>query len=56
MKKTLWCKKLFLAALLSGSLLLQTPTCAEQAAFVTAASSAMTAGGVLYLVSRVVSG
>lgn len=53
MKTNAW-KKLFVAALLSGSFLFQTPTCTEQAAFVTAASSAVTAGGVLYLVGRVV--
>lgn len=36
--------------ILSGSVLLQVPTCFEA---VTALSSAVTAGGVMYLVARV---
>jgi len=42
-----------LSALAGGSMLLQTSVCAEQAAVATAIASAVTAGGVLYLVSRV---
>ncbi len=41
-------------ALLSGTILFQTPGCTETAAVVTALSSALTAGGVLYLVRRVI--
>ncbi len=40
-----------LLAVLSGALILQTPGCAET---VSAISNALTAGGVLYLVRRVV--
>jgi hypothetical protein len=46
-------KKLALA-LLSGTILFQTPGCTETAAVVTAVSSALTAGGLLYLVNRVI--
>ena len=46
-------KKLFAFGLLGGAILLQTPACAEQAAVVTAVTSTITAGGVLYLVGRV---
>jgi hypothetical protein len=53
MKKSVW-KKLLAIGVLGGSFLFQTPTCTERAAFVTAVSSAITAGGVLYLVDRVI--
>ncbi len=38
---------------LGGSFLMQTPGCVDTAVFVTTASQVVTAGGVLYLVSRV---
>jgi hypothetical protein len=53
MKKHEW-KKLALA-LLSGSILFQTPGCTDTALFITSVASAITAGGVIYLVRRVVS-
>ncbi len=40
-------------ALLSGAILCQVPACAETALFVTSVSSVLTAGGVMYLVGRV---
>jgi len=52
MKKNVW-KKLLVVGLLGGSFLFQAPTCTERAAFVTAVSSAITAGGVLFIVDRV---
>jgi hypothetical protein len=52
MKRKAW-KKLLTVGLLGGAILLQTPACVEQAAVVTAVTSTITAGGVLYLVSRV---
>jgi hypothetical protein len=52
MRKLEW-KKLALA-LLSGTILFQAPGCVEMATVVTAISSALTAGGVLYLVRRVI--
>ena len=53
MKRSGW-KKLLVVGLLSGSFLFQAPTCTQQAAWITAITSTATAGGVLYLVSRVV--
>ena len=53
MKRSVW-KKLLAVGVLGGSFLFQAPTCTDQAALVTAVSSAITAGGVLYLVDRVV--
>jgi hypothetical protein len=53
MKRSLW-KKLLAVGVLGGSFLFQTPTCTERAALVTAFSSAITAGGVLYLVNQVI--
>ena len=53
MRRSLW-KKLLAVGLLGGSCLFQTPTCTDQAAWVTAVSSAVTAGGVIYLVDRVI--
>jgi hypothetical protein len=38
----------------SGSVLFQAPSCAETAAVVTSAASVATAGGVLYLVTRII--
>jgi hypoxanthine-guanine phosphoribosyltransferase len=52
-KRNRW-KKLLLVGVLGGSFLFQAPTCTERAAWVTAFSSAITAGGVLYLVERVI--
>lgn len=52
MKKSVW-KKLLAVGLLGGLFLFQAPTCADRAATITAVSSLVTAGGVLYLVGRV---
>jgi hypothetical protein len=52
MKKRMW-KRLLAVGLLGGACLLQLPTCTQQALWATAVSSAVTAGGVLYIVSRV---
>jgi hypothetical protein len=53
MKRSVW-KKLLAIGVLGGSFLIQTPTCTERATLVTAFTSAITAGGVLYLVDRVI--
>ena len=53
-KRSVW-KRLLAIGVLGGSLLFQAPTCADQAAIITAASSAVTAGGVLYIVNRIIS-
>lgn len=53
MKKKLW-KKLLAVGVLSGSIMFQTPACVQTAEVVTAASSLVTAGGVIYLVDRVI--
>ncbi|MFQ5805563.1 MAG: hypothetical protein ACE5I3_03825 [Phycisphaerae bacterium] len=53
MKRNTW-KKLLAVGVLGGAFLFQTPTCTERAVWVTAVSSAATAGGVLYLVGRIV--
>jgi hypothetical protein len=55
MKKHAWWKKLLAIGALSGAVLFQTPTCTEQAILTTAFTSTITAGGVLYLVNRVIS-
>ncbi len=47
-------RKLLAVGLIGGSFLFQTPTCTERAQVITAASTAVTAAGVLYLVDRVV--
>ena len=53
MKISKW-KKMLAVGLISGSFLLQTnTTCTDQAQVVTAVSSVITAGGVLYVVDRV---
>ena len=53
MKISKW-KKLLAVGLISGSFLFQTTTtCTEQAQTVTAISSVITAGGILYVVDRV---
>ncbi len=44
----------FLASLSSGAFMLQTAGCAETALVATGIFSAVTAGGVIYLVSRIV--
>lgn len=44
----------FAYAFLSGAVLFQAPGCAETALGITTLSSAITAGAVVYLVSRVV--
>jgi hypothetical protein len=43
-----------LALLLGSGLLMQTPGCTETAAGITALASAITAGGVIYLVIKVI--
>lgn len=53
MKKKMW-KKLVVIGVISGSIMFQTPACVQTAEVVTAAASMVTAGGVLYLVDRVV--
>ena len=53
MTKSVW-KKLLAVGLIGGSFLFQTPTCAERAQIITAASSVVGAAGVLYLVDRVI--
>lgn len=45
--------KRFALTFLSGAILFQAPACAETALFVTTLSSVVTAGGVVYLVGRV---
>ncbi len=40
-------------AVLSGSILLQAPGCVEAALGITSVASALTAGGVLYLVGKI---
>jgi len=52
MRKTGW--KKWAIAVASGSMLLQAPGCVEAAAVVTSFSSLVTAGGVWYLISRVI--
>ncbi len=54
MKKRNGWKKLLVMGLLGGSFLFQTPTCTDRMAVITAFNSAITAGGVLYIVNRVV--
>ncbi len=41
-------------AVLSGTILLQAPGCAETAAVITAAASSVSAGGILYLLRKVI--
>jgi hypothetical protein len=41
-------------AMLSGSILFQLPGCTEAAIYIGSVASAITAGGVLYLVRRVI--
>jgi len=53
MKKLAWWQKWLALGALGGAVLFQAPTCTEQASFITAFSSVVTAGGVLYLVNRV---
>jgi hypothetical protein len=53
MKNNVW-KKLLAVGLIGGSFLFQAPTCVDRAQIVTAVSSVVTAGGVLYLVDRVI--
>jgi hypothetical protein len=52
-KRSVW-KKVLAIGLLGGSVLFQAPTCTDQAAAITAISSAVSAAGVLYLVEQVV--
>ena len=51
MRKRSWNKWAVLLA--SGAFLLQTPACVETATILTSISSVISAGGVLYLVGRV---
>lgn len=53
-KRWMMWKRLSLA-LLTGSVLLQAPACGDFAAAIVTISSAVTAGGVVYLVARVMS-
>ncbi len=53
MKIKLW-KRLIVFGALGGSFLFQTPTCTQRATVSTAISSAITAGGVLYIVDRII--
>ena len=53
MMKKMW-KKLLAVGLISGAFMFQTPTCTPTAEVITAGASLVTAGGVLYLVDRVV--
>ena len=53
MMKKMW-KKLLVVGLVGGSIMFQTPTCTQTAEVITAGASIVTAGGVLYLVDRVV--
>jgi hypothetical protein len=53
MKRNVW-KKLLAVGLIGGSFLFQAPTCTERAAVITAFSSVITAGGLLYIVDRVI--
>lgn len=46
-------RKMLAIGLIGGSLLFQTPTCAERAQVVTAVTSFVSMGGVLYIVDRV---
>jgi hypothetical protein len=52
MRKTGW--KKWAVAVASGSMLLQVTGCVETAAVVTSFSSLVTAGGVWYLISRII--
>lgn len=52
-KRSVW-KKVLAIGLLGGSILFQAPTCTDQAAAITAISSAISAAGVLYLVQQVI--
>lgn len=51
MRKWKW--KSSMLAMMSGMVLLQTPACAEQALYLSTVANVLTAGGVMFLVSRV---
>lgn len=51
MRKRQW--KTWLVMISSGSLMFQTPGCVESAAVATSFFTAITAGGVVYLVSQI---
>ncbi|MFH1746259.1 MAG: hypothetical protein ABIG44_04370 [Planctomycetota bacterium] len=51
MRKHAW--KMWALAMASGAVLLQTPACVETATIVTSVAQVITAGGVVYIVSRV---
>jgi hypothetical protein len=51
MRRNYW--KKWAIAVISGSTLLQIPGCVETAALITSAASLATAGGVWYLVTRI---
>ncbi len=53
-KKIRLFKKLLAMSVVGGAVLFQAPTCADQAQIVTAASSLVTAAGVVYIVDRIV--
>lgn len=46
-------RKKWIASVLSGSVLLQTTACIQNAVTIGSISSVVTAGGVLYIISRV---
>ncbi len=54
MKRTSWWKKMLAIGALSGAVLFQTPACTDAAQIITAGASVVTAGGVMYLVDRVI--
>lgn len=51
MKPARW--KSWAVLFMSGSMLFQTPSCVETAAVITSAASALSAGGIIYLVTRI---
>ncbi|GEM_PF-3409058 len=53
-KKIKLLKKLLAMSVVGGAVLFQAPTCTDQAQIITAASSLVTAAGVVYIVDRVV--
>ncbi len=51
MRKRSW--NMWAVLMASGALLMQTPACVETAAIVSSVAQVITAGGVLYIVGRV---
>lgn len=46
-------KRMWLLSLVGGGMLMQMPGCSDAFLFISGLSSAVTAGGVIYLISRV---